>query len=156
MMLTGYIDVKNIKMDMESTEKDEAFEELVEIAVGAQPNISRQDAIDALTAREATMSTGIIPGIAVPHAMCASVKEMVVVIGISREGIEYEALDGNRVHFVIMLLFEQGNTQVHLEVMKDVAALLQRKDFYNTVMAQTTREGLCDAIRALEETRDND
>lgn len=155
-MLTDYISAKNIRMNMESTEKDEAFEELVEAALSVQPSLGRQDALDALTAREATMSTGIIPGIAVPHAMCASVKDMVVVIGISREGIEYDALDGNPVHFVVMLLFELGHTQTHLEVMKDVASLLQRKDFYRTVMGQTTPEGLCDAIRTLEETGDND
>lgn len=155
-MLSDYISVKNIKMNMESAEKDEAFEELVEMALEVQPGIGRQDALDALIAREATMSTGIIPGIAVPHAMCVSVKNTAVVIGISRGGIEYDALDGKPVHFVVMLLFEQGNTQVHLEVMKDVAALLQRKDFYKTAMSQTTAQGLCDAIRTLEETGDND
>lgn len=155
-MLSSYISAKNIKMDMESSEKDEAFEELVELALSVQPGIGRQDALDALAAREATMSTGIIPGIAVPHAMCQSVKDIAVVIGVSRDGIEYDALDGQPVHFVVMLLFETGHTEAHLSVMKDVAALLQRKDFYHTAMAQNTAQGLCDAIRALEENGDND
>lgn len=155
-MLSTYISAKNIKMDMESSEKDEAFEELVEMALAVQPSIGRQDALDALIAREATMSTGIIPGIAVPHAMCVSVKDIVVVIGISKDGIDYDALDGQPVHFVVMLLFEQGHTEAHLEIMKDVAALLQRKDFYKTAMSQTSAQGLYDAIRLLEESGDND
>lgn len=155
-MLSDYISAKNIKMNMEAEDKDDAFAELVEVALSIQSGISRQGALDALEAREATMSTGIIPGIAVPHAMCDSVLNAVVVIGISRGGIEYEALDGGLVHFVVMLLFEMGHTGTHLQIMKDTALLLQRKDFYNTVMACKTAEDLVNAIRTLEETGDNE
>lgn len=154
-MLSKYISAKNIKMDMEATEKDEAFAELVEVALSVQPAVGRQDALDALEQREATMSTGIIPGIAVPHAMCQSVKGTVVVIGKSTDGIEYEALDGNKVHFVVMLLFEMGNTEAHLQVMKDAAMLLQRKDFYGTVMAAKSADEMLDVIRTLEESGDD-
>jgi nitrogen PTS system EIIA component len=145
-MLGKLITPANIKVDLESTEKDEAFEELLEVIVAAQPGINRQEALEALNAREDKMSTGIIPGIAVPHAVCDSVRGVVAAIGMTREGIEYASLDGSLVHFIIMLLFQQGETESHLQTMKDVAAVLQHSDFLKVIMEKKTAQEVYDAL----------
>jgi nitrogen PTS system EIIA component len=146
MMLSKLITPANIKVNLESTEKDEVFEELLEVIVAAQPGINRQEALKALLAREEKMSTGIIPGIAVPHTICNCVKGTVAAIGLSREGIEYASLDGGPVHFIIMLLFEQGATEAHLQMMKDVADILQHRGFINVIMEKKTSQAVYDAI----------
>ncbi|MFA6856208.1 MAG: PTS sugar transporter subunit IIA [Treponema sp.] len=145
-MLGKLITPADIKIDLESTEKDEVFEELLEVIVAAQPGINRQEALEALSAREDKMSTGIIPGIAVPHAVCDSVHGVVAAVGMSRDGIEYASLDGSPVHFIIMLLFQQGETESHLQTMKDVAAVLQHPDFLKVIMEKKTAQNVYDAL----------
>jgi mannitol/fructose-specific phosphotransferase system IIA component (Ntr-type) len=145
-MLSKLITPANIKVDLESTEKDEVFEELLEVIVAAQPGISRQEALEALDIREEKMSTGIIPGIAVPHAVCDSVHGAVAAVGLSHSGIEYASLDGTPVNFVIMLLFAEGDTESHLQTMKDVASVLQHPDFMKVIMAKKTPQEVYDAL----------
>lgn len=149
-MLSQLITPANIKVDLESTEKDEVFEELLEVMAAAQPGIDRQEVLDALVSRESKMSTGIIPGIAVPHAVCSCAHGTTAVIGMSREGIDYGSLDGAPVHFIIMLLFELGETESHLQTMKDVAGVLQHPDFLKVIMGKKTAQEVYDTIYEIE------
>jgi len=145
-MLSHLLTPANIKADLESAEKDEVFEEMIEMIVASQPSVDRQDALDALMLREAQQTTGIIPGIAVPHAQCASVRGTALALGLSRTGVEYDSLDGSPVNFIIMMLFAQGDTESHLQTMKDVANLLQAPDFLKTIMEKKTPQEIFDAV----------
>ena len=111
-MLSHLLTPANIKADLESAEKDEVFEEMIEMIVASQPSVDRQDALNALMQREAQQTTGIIPGIAVPHAQCASVHGTALALGLSRTGVEYDSLDGSPVNFIIMMLFAEGDTVI--------------------------------------------
>ena len=139
-----------IKIHLESTEKDEAFAEIVETMVSAQPQIDRDCAMQALENRESKMSTGILPGIAVPHAICSSVKGLEGVIGISKEGINYDSLDKKLVHVIFMFLFAPGETEKHLQLMKDLAAVLQSPNFYQEIMAKTSAQEVYETICRIE------
>jgi nitrogen PTS system EIIA component len=149
-MLSEIITPANIKVDMESTERDEVFEELLEVMLAAQPQINRKEALDAIIMREEKMSTGIIPGIAVPHGVCDSVHGTAAVIGISREGIDYGSLDGSPVHFIVMMLFQRGATEQHLQTMKDIADILQHPDFIKVIMEKKTPQEVYDTICGFE------
>ena len=61
-MLERVFSPKSIILNLESTEKDELFEEMVESIVSVQPTVDRAQAIAALKEREAKMSTGIMHG----------------------------------------------------------------------------------------------
>jgi len=145
-MLSTLLTPAIIKTNLESTEKDEVLEELLEVLVSAHPEIDRQEALDALNLRETKMSTGVIPGIAVPHAVCKSVRGISAAVGMSRSGIDYDSLDGSPVHFIIMLLFEQGETESHLQMMRDIAVLLQHHDFLKIVMEKKTSQEVFDEL----------
>jgi len=141
---------ENIVVDLESEDKDEVFEEMVEILVRAQPRINRIEALAALRTRESKMSTGIMPGIAVPHAICTSVEGVVGAVGISREGIAYDALDNQPVHIIFMLLFAPGETERHLQIMRDFTGLLQVSDFNKVLLSKKTPQEVHDAICTFE------
>ena len=110
---------KSIILNLESEDKDELFEELVQAIYEANPSLDREEAISSVKEREAKMTTGIM------H----SVDGCVGAIGISRKGIEYNSLDGQPVHFVFMLICGQGQDELHLEVLKELAAVLQNDQF---------------------------
>ena len=82
MMFSSLLKPENIILELESSEKDVLFAEMVENIVTTHPSVNRSEALAALTERENKMNTCIKSGIAVPHASCASVTYPVVSIGI--------------------------------------------------------------------------
>lgn len=150
MILGQVFTPKAIIVDLESSDKDELFEEMVESAVSVQPQLDRQEALKALFDREAKMSTGIIPGIAVPHGICSSVKGIQGVIGISRQGIDYEALDNNPVHLVFMLIIAPDDKERHVQVLKTLSEVLQNSAFSKTIVEKTTAQEVYDVICTFE------
>lgn len=137
---------KSILLNLESEDKDELFEEMVQAIYSAHPEINREDALKVLHARENQMSTGIIHGIAVPHGTSASVKGCIGAIGISRGGIDYNALDGELVNLVFMLLCGSQDNELHLEVLKKLAELLKNPAFAADLFEKTSAQEVFDAM----------
>ncbi len=151
MVLGEALSPQAIKIDLESVEKDEVFEELIEELVTIMPSIDRRLVLHAVKEREDKMSTGVLPGIAVPHGKTDAIKGVKGVIGISREGIEYDSLDGKPVHVVILLLSSPDSSELHLRVLKHLARVLENSSFYNDLLAQKTPEAVYDLVCKYEE-----
>ncbi len=75
------------------------------------------------------MSTGIGFGIGIPHASSNLVQEIVFIVGRSQKGINFEALDRRPVHLVLLFVVPAGEFQKHLHSLANVAKLLHRTDF---------------------------
>lgn len=158
-MFSSLIKPENIILDLESTEKDVLFAEMVENIVNSHLSVDRNEALEALIAREDKMNTCVKSGIAVPHALCASVTQPVVSIGISRGGVDYEIGGGavpdskeSLVHLVIMILFEQGNAERHLHILSECASILQTPAFYQTALTAGSELEIIEKIKRIEES----
>ena len=149
-MLGELFPKENIVINLESEDKDELFEEMLETLVSAQPQIERTEALAALRLRESKMSTGIMPGVAVPHAISRTVRGAVGAVGISRAGIDYDSLDGSPVHVVFMILFAEGSSEHHLQVMRVFAELLHVPDFERCILSKKTPQEIHDFIISCE------
>lgn len=125
-----------IKIGLEAEDKDEAFEELVAMFCHAKKIKSHDDILNALWERESKMSTGIHKGIAIPHGKTASVDNISGVLGISKKGIEYDALDGQPVYILFMLLVPKTDNEQHLRLLKRLAELMDNHDFYEELVKQ--------------------
>jgi mannitol/fructose-specific phosphotransferase system IIA component (Ntr-type) len=75
------------------------------------------------------MSTGIGFGIGIPHASTNLVSEVIGAIGRSRNGVQFEALDGKSVRLVMLFLVPQGQFQKHQHTLANLAKLLHNHDF---------------------------
>lgn len=141
-----------IKIGLESEDKDETFEEMVDLFVSRHPDSSREGLLAVLREREAKLSTGIKTGIALPHAQNAAVPQGEYgVIGISKEGIDYDALDGKPVHVVFMILTSCEDFSMHLRILKRLAILLENPEFYQTLLDQKEPEGVYKTICKFED-----
>ena len=150
MTLDSVFSPECIALNLESTDKDELFEEMVQMIVSAHPEIDRNEALTALHDRESKMSTGIMHAIAVPHGNCASVKGVIGGIGISRKGIDYAALDGDPVNLVCMLLCNPEETELHLSVLKELAAVIQNPSFLKDALEKKTGAEVYDLLHQYE------
>jgi PTS system fructose-specific IIC component/PTS system nitrogen regulatory IIA component len=125
-----------IKVNMEAEDKDEAFEELTDYFCKAGKGNIREEIMGALRIREQKMSTGIQKGIAIPHGNTNAVDSVSGVLGISRKGVDYEALDGEPVYLLFMLVAPLKETETHLRVLKRLAELLENPQFYVDLQSQ--------------------
>lgn len=130
-----------IKVDLEAEDKDEAFEELVDYFCQAGGTNIRQELLRALRAREEKMSTGIQKGIAIPHGNTNTVNKVCGVLGISRKGVDYDALDGNPVYLLFMIVAPQEDSEAHLKILKRMAELLENPQFYIDLQSQKDTQG---------------
>ncbi len=146
MVFSKVFSPKSIIVNLESEEKDELFEEMVQAIHSANPEIDREDALKALHEREAQMSTGILHGVAVPHGTSKCVKGCIGAIGISRKGIDYDALDGAPVNVVFMLLCGANDNDLHLEVLKELATVLQDPLFVTKLYEMTSPQEIFDTL----------
>ncbi|HPH03713.1 MAG TPA: PTS sugar transporter subunit IIA [Spirochaetota bacterium] len=141
MNITEVITEEYICPALVSEDKDELFAELVEVLVRARPGLDREAILKAIREREVKMSTGIGKGIAIPHGKTNVVDDLCGVIGISRKGVEYDALDGEPVHVVFMLLAPMTSAGRHIKALQKIANLMKDRGCY---------QRLCDAKTAAE------
>ena len=140
MILGQVFNPKTICVNLESEEKEEVFEELVEKLIELKPNLNRQNILSAIYERENLMSTGIKEGIAVPHGKTDEIDEVVGVLGISRKGIDYDALDNKPVYLVFLLLSSKSNAEFHLRVLRHLSTVIETSGFTSELMEQKTAE----------------
>ena len=125
-----------IKVDLEAEDKDEVFEELVDYFCQTHDNKNRVELLAAINLREGKMSTGIQKGIAIPHGSTNAVNTVCGVLGISRKGVDYDALDGNPVYLLFMIVAPHEDTETHLRVLKRMAELLDNPEFSTDLQSQ--------------------
>jgi PTS system fructose-specific IIC component/PTS system nitrogen regulatory IIA component len=140
-----------IKVGLEAEDKDEAFEEMVDQFCQASKINARDEILEAVQEREAKMSTGIRQGIAIPHGKTTAVDQINGIIGISKKGIDYDALDGKPVYLLFMILAPEKDTEKHLRMLKRLAELLDNPQFYTDLVAQNTPQDAYGILKKYED-----
>ncbi|MEE8322738.1 MAG: PTS sugar transporter subunit IIA [Candidatus Bathyarchaeia archaeon] len=140
MNLTKILELKNIKVGFESSDKKEVIKELVDLleANGSLENC--EEVFEVVLIRERTRSTGIGSGIAIPHGKCGSIKELIMAIGISSEPIEFESVDGKGVSIVLLLLSPADKTGPHIQALASISRLMLDEEFRMSLVSAGSSE----------------
>jgi mannitol/fructose-specific phosphotransferase system IIA component (Ntr-type) len=150
MRLRDLLDEDVVKVGLESRDKEECFEELIDLLVRAGRIESRDGPLEAIRQREAQGTTGIGNGVAVPHGKHPSVGQLTAVMGTSVDGIEFDAVDSEPVHLVFLLLATGNDPGPHVRALAEIGRLLQIPGFYRKVREAKTGRDLLDIIDAEE------
>lgn len=86
-------------------------------------------ALKALLEREQVSSTGIGNGIAIPHARIDAIPDILGVVGISKEGVEFRAIDNQPVHVVLLVLSPKSAQSAHLNTLAEIARYVRTEKF---------------------------
>jgi mannitol/fructose-specific phosphotransferase system IIA component (Ntr-type) len=130
MTLGDILTPDSIVADLQATNRWEAIDELIRCLVAAgRIKPEHLEAVRAVVQRrERSMSTGIGYGIGIPHASTDLIQEVVGAFGRSKTGIDFEALDNQRVTLVVLFLVPLGQFQKHLHTLADIAKLLHQRE----------------------------
>ena len=123
--LRDIFDQGSILLNLTGTTKQEVFSELADAMAAVHPEISQSVILASLWEREKKLSTGIVPGIAIPHAICGGIGITAGAIGISKTGIDYDSLDKKPVHVIFMMVMGEGAKENHLHILEQVFSLVR-------------------------------
>lgn len=152
MKITDFLSVKGIKLDLESTDKEGVLKEMVDILAGVKDVGDQKSILKALIERENLGSTGIGQGIAIPHGKTDKVDGLVAALGISRKGVNYEALDGEPVYILFLLVAPKDTAGPHLKALAQISRLLRDSYFCELLRRCKTSKDVFDLI-SKEENR---
>jgi nitrogen PTS system EIIA component len=136
-----------ISFDLQATDKDSVLDELVRL-LGMDPRAG-DTLLRVLLRRESLGSTGMGRGIAIPHCRSLVANRLRLAYGLSRNGIEFQAIDGKPVHHIFLIVappLEISNQ--YLPVLGRIAQFAKEPDVPDRLAALTQPE---DFFRLLEE-----
>lgn len=149
MTLANLLSAGQVVPDLKSEGRWDAIAELVDslVASGKIRAEDRDAVLDSICQREETMSTGIGLGIAIPHASSDLVPEVVAAFGRSGKGVEFDALDGQPVQFVVLFVVPKDQFQTHLRTLAAIAKFLNDRTVRDELSAAGTAEEILAVFR---------
>jgi len=142
MLLTQILHLSCVKVPLEGRDKKSIITELVDLLDQNGLLLDRSAALEAVFMREQTRSTGIGSGIAIPHGKCKAVKELVMAIGIAREPVDFESIDGKGVTIVILLVSPADQTGPHIQALARISRLMLDEQFKQSLEKADSAEHL--------------
>jgi PTS system nitrogen regulatory IIA component len=121
MNILGFFSRDGLIPSLQARDRFGAIEELVARACAIEPDLSRADLEHATREREEIMGTGIGDGIAVPHARVDALVRPVVVLGVSKQGIDWNAVDDQPARLIFLILTPSDDAASQLEILASIA-----------------------------------
>lgn len=129
MKITELLSKETIILNLKSKNKEAVINELAEKLNSAGKLVDKDRYLKEIKKREDQSSTGIGDGIAIPHAKTSAVKTPALAFGYSKEGIDYDTLDGQPAHIFFMIAASEGANNEHIETLSRLSVLLMNEDF---------------------------
>jgi nitrogen PTS system EIIA component len=143
MKILDFLCPEAVTGELKATNKKELIEEMVTLMVeaGAFEKKHKTKIIDVLMARESLGSTAIGQGIAIPHGKTDCVNKLVAGLGVSKRGLDFDALDGEPAYIFFLLAAPVDSAGPHLKALARVSRLLKDKFFRESLKgAKDTKE----------------
>jgi len=149
MKTSEFLISKAICSDLKSKTKKDVIDELINLLIdtGAIDKKQKKKVLEVLLAREALGSTAIGQGIAIPHGKCDSVKKLVGCLGVSKEGIDFESLDGEPAHIFFLLVAPVDSAGPHLKALARISRLLKDKFIRDSLRAASDEKEILKIVQ---------
>jgi len=133
-LISKILQPANVVVDSESTSKKRVFER-AGILFENQLQIARSQVFDSLFAREKLGSTALGHGVAIPHGRVKGLRDAVGAFFKTQNPIAFDAPDGQPVSLIFVLLVPERATDLHLQILGELAQMFSDKDFREQLQA---------------------
>lgn len=154
MKFADFIVPEAIRSELGAAEKEGVIREMVQalLDAGAVEKGEFEGIVKAILKREELGSTGIGRGVAVPHTKHPSVDRLVGTVAVSSGGVDFDSLDGEKVHLFFLLVSPPDRPGDHLRALENISRQLRDDTFCRFLKQAKTRE---DIQQLLEEADNN-
>ena len=141
MRITEYMNIEWICLNITENDKKNAIRQLFN-KIEESKNLEKngKKILDAVYAREELMSTGVGSGIALPHAKTDLCPEFFIGLGISPSGIDYEAIDNNKVKIICLLIGPEKEPNKHIKFLSKISKILNQENIRKELINAKNRE----------------
>lgn len=152
MELSDTLKKNNILLKPKSTTRWELIAEMIDLAV-KNKEITASDCdelLKLLVDREKSMSTGIGNGVAIPHCSTGRIQDIVYIMAIVPQGLDFDSIDNQPVKIVILLLVPKSKLTQHIKTLAQIAKLMGNEHLRNKLLTLKTTENVIKTIKDFE------
>jgi PTS system nitrogen regulatory IIA component len=138
--------------ELSSQERDSVLGEIVRFLKDMDKIRKDRDLFEKLIQREKLGSTAIGDGIAIPHCKLKEAESPLLVLAVSRKGVQLGALDGKPAHIFFLLVSSPDDPGQSLQILASIAHLVRKAgSLPKRIMAAKTPRKILEIIREEEE-----
>lgn len=126
--------------------KKRVLEQIANLVARELPDLDGQDVFESLIAREKLGSTGFGNGIAIPHCRLVGCNAPISALLRLDTAVDFDAIDGEPVDLLFVLLVPEAATDAHLELLRQIASMLDRSDVRASLRQADNSEALYQVV----------
>ena len=133
MRITDLLDKRSISLNGAPKSKEEALDQVVALMTKSGKINDEEAYRKQVYAREEESTTGIGEGIAIPHGKCDAVDRPGLAAMVVKNGVDFDALDGEPVTLIFLIAAPYTEDNVHLDVLSKLSVLMMDEDFSDSL-----------------------
>ena len=146
MRITDLLDKRSISLNETPKTKSEALDRIIDLMVASGKINDREAYREQVYAREEESTTGIGEGIAIPHGKCDAVTKPGLAAMVVKDGVEFDALDGQPVTLMFLIAAPNTKDNVHLDVLSKLSVLMMDEVFADALRNAKSADEFLDII----------
>ena len=154
MKIRDLLAVESIDLNGKVTGKNEALDAMVALMAKSGKINDVEKYRKGVYAREEEGTTGIGEGIAIPHCKSDAVSKPGLAAMVIKDGVDFDALDGEKVSLIFLIAAPNTEDNVHLDVLSKLSVLLMDENFTSGLRNAKTVEEFLSVIDRAEAEKD--
>ena len=142
-----YLNNKLIIVENGPVDKKEIIEKLVELIYKNTKKVSNKELfLEKIFERENMGTTGIGKGIAVPHARCEEVTDVVMAIAVVKSGVEFNTLDDEKAKVILLVGAPKNKNNEYLDLLASISKSFRNSEFRGNVICANSEDELVEIV----------
>jgi fructose-specific phosphotransferase system IIA component len=150
MKISDYLKKEHCLMELGATTKDNAIRELANQLAQNGKIKDKERFIRDILERESLGSTGIGHRVAIPHSRTEVVEGFAIAFGRSKEGIDFKALDGEKVNLIFLMGANPQELNLYLRLLAELSRLLMENSFRRELFLAADADEIIQIIKKYE------
>ena len=135
MRISEFLSPEALIADLQARDKQAVLREMSAVLARAHPSLKEERLVEVLREREKLGSTGIGEGVAIPHGKLPGLGNLVAAFGVSRQGVDFEAIDGKPTQLFFVLLAPENSAGLHLKALARISRLFKNPRFRESILS---------------------
>ena len=146
MQLGQFLDKKHVILDIQSLERFDCLEEILERVATDGYLRNKMKALDELVEREQLATTAIGGGMAIPHVFTDEARRPLMIMARSVEGVAFESLDGKPVNVIFVAMAPRKDKELFINILYHLVRFLKVKENFQDIMEAKDIDAVLEVI----------
>ncbi len=146
MQIADILTADRVLLDVDASSKKRVLETMSELLAGADQTLSARAVFDRIIARERLGSTGLGHGVALPHGRVPQLERTIGAFLKTRDGVDFDAPDGQPVDLVFGLAVPEECTEEHLQILSQLAGAFSMDELREALRTERSADLACELM----------